>query len=292
MRKLLCTAFLAAVVLSLGCAITDYPVITDTRGADANGVLVSFYDKAYIVPVAGQAATLWEDGTEENYTQLTQDWKGDQWLYTYVNFDPTGAVQFLDQTYCDPVRQTNCSIITAWNPDLPNAYPHGDQNAGYDNADDPFDYVLDENCAGLRSLSYVVSLSTREGDARGVAECGSAIWADKQSAAYEFSLLETVNFRGRDYYHLPIDNSVAAFSLVGQDGAQGQMPVFGRFNAYIDRKLRTVFQVTPNARFQLRWIDNWVATHGNYIDVDATYGSLTMNYKVNVTTMKNALDRI
>ncbi len=270
MRKLLCTAFLAAVVLSLGCAITDYPVITDARGGD-NGVMQSFYDKAYIVP-SGSVATIWDDGTDELYTQVTQDWKGDQWLYTYNNFDPTAAVTFLDQTYCDPVRQSNCALATAWNPDIA--------------SDDVFDYTYDTSCSGARSLSLLVSYTARNG------ECGSGLWTDRQAAAFEFSQLEKTNFRGHEYYSLPIDNSVASFSLTGGDGAQGVMPVFGRFNGYIDSKLRTAFPMTPNAKFQLRWLDNWVNAHGNNIDVDATYGSLTANFKLHVTTVKNALDRL
>lgn len=280
MRKLLCTAFLAAVVLSLGCAITDYPVITDTRGADANGVMVSFYDKAYIIP-SGQIATLWADGSDELYTLVAQDWKGDQWLYTYNNFDPSSAFNFLEQTYCDPTRQSNCAAVVAWNPDLP-GYPYGSGNE----VDDVFDYVWDTSCSGARSLSLLVSYSSRP-----LGECGSGIWADKQAAYYEFANLETVNFRGNQYYHLPIDNSVASFSLTGQDGATGTMPVFGRFNAYIDSKLRMALPVTPNAQFQLRWINNWVASHGNYIDMDVTYGSLTANFKVNVTSVENTLGR-
>ena len=285
MRKLLCAAFGAAILLSLGCAVTDYPVIFDTRGADSNAVMQSFYDQAYIIP-SGSVATIWTDGSDELYTEVTQDWKGDQWLKTYNNFDASGVINFLDQTYCDPVRQDNCAIATSWNPDLPNAYPHGDQAAGYNNVDDPFDYTADTTCTGYRSLSLLLSMSSRLG------ECGSGIFADKQAAAYEFSTLEKVNFRGKDYYHLPIDSSVASFAVTGQDGASTTMPIFGRFNGYIDEHMRTVIPVTPNAKFQLRWLGNWTAAHGSQINMNMTYGSMNVNFKVNVTTVDNALDRL
>jgi hypothetical protein len=271
MRKVLVASFLAAVVFSLGCAVTDYPVIFDTRGADSNAVLQSFYDLAYIIP-SSSVATIWADGSDELYTEVSQDWKGDQWLKTYNNFDASGVINFLDQTYCDPVRQDNCAIATAWNPDLA--------------TDQPFDYTADTTCTGYRSLSLLLGMSSRLG------ECGSGIFADKQAAAYEFSTLERVNFRGKDYYHLPIDSSVASFAVTGQDGASTTMPIFGRFNGYIDEHMRTVIPVTPNAKFQLRWLGNWTAAHGSRIDMNLTYGSMNVNFKVNVTTVDNALDRL
>lgn len=283
MRKVLLLSCLAA--LSLGCATTDYPVIFDTRGADAGAVMTGQYDEAYLIP-SGQTATLWDDGSDELYTQVVQDWKGDQWLYTYNNFDASGVINFLAQTYCDPTRQDNCRITSAWNPDLPNAYPHGDQGAGYNNVDDVFDYIWDQSCAGSRSLSLLVSYSSRLG------ECGSGIMSDRQGAALEFSNLERVNFRGKDYYHLPIDSSVASFSVTGQDGATSPMPIFGRFNGYVDESLRLAIPVTPNAKYQLRWVGNWVANHGSYMNVDMTYGALTSNFRINVTTVTNALDRL
>jgi hypothetical protein len=278
MKKLLLIALLAA--FSLGCAITDYPVIFDTRGADANGVMTGQYDLAYIV--TSQVATIWDDGSDELFTLVSQDWKGDQWLKTYNNYDPSGLINFLDQTYCDPTFDSSfCAIATAWNPDLPNAYPHGDQGAGYNNVDDVFDYVLDLNCNGARSLSLLVSYTSRYG------ECGSSVWADRQGAAYEFSLLEKVNFRGQSVYHIPVDSTVATFTVNGAD-----MPVYGRFNMYMNDKLQVAFPVTPNARYQLNAIDRVIQRDGHFLDVNMTYGSLNANFKVNVTTVQNALDRL
>ncbi len=278
MKKLLLIALLAA--FSLGCAVTDYPVIFDSRGADGNGVMTGQYDLAYIT--TSQVATLWDDGSDELFTLVSQDWKGDQWLKTYNNFDPSGAINFLDQTYCDPTFDSSfCAIATAWNPDLPNAYPHGDQGAGYGNVDDPFDYVADFNCNGARSLSLLVSYTSRYG------ECGSSVWADRQGAAYEFSLLDKVNFRGQSVYHIPVDSTVASFTVNGSE-----MPVYGRFNMYMNDKLQVAFPMTPNARYQLNAINRVIERDGHFMDVNMTYGSLNANFKVNVTTVQNALDRL
>jgi hypothetical protein len=209
---------------------------------------------------------------------VSQDWRGDQRLKTYNNFDPSGLVLFVDQTYCDPTFDSSfCAIATAWNPDLPNAYPYGSGS----NVDNPFDYILDLNCNGARSLSLLVSYTSRIG------ECGSGVWADKQGAAYEFSILERTNFRGQSMYHIPLDSTVAAFTVNGKD-----MPIYGRFNLYMDDNMRTAIPVSSNARYQLMALDRMVQQDGHFLDVDMTYGSLTANFKINVTTVQHALDRL
>lgn len=261
MKKLLCGAFLSVVALSLGCAITDYPVIFDSRGPYDNNVMTGQYDHAYIIP-SSSVATIWSDGSDELNSYVAQDWKGDQWLKTYNNFDASGALNFLDQTYCDPVRQGACAVVTAWNPDV----------AG----DDPFDYTFDTACSGARSLSLLLGVSSRIG------ECGSGVMGDKQGAAYEFSNLETVSFRGKSVYHLPIDSSIASFTLTGADGAVAAMPIYGRFNAYIDQRLRTMLMASPNARYNMRWMSNFATSHGSTMNVALTYGSLNADYSINV----------
>jgi hypothetical protein len=279
MKKILLIALLAAI--SLGCAVTDYPVIFDDRGADDDGVMSGQYDLAFII--TSQVATIWDDGTDELFTLVSQNWTGDQWLKTYNNFDGSGLVTFLDQTYCDPTFDSSfCAIALAWNPDLPNAYPHGDQGAGYNNVDVPFDYILDLNCNGARSLSLLISYTSRY-----FGECGSSVWADRQGAAYEFSLLDKVNFRGKSVYHIPVDSTVASFTVNG-----AEMPIYGRFNLYMNDRFQVAFPVTPNARYQLNAIDRVIQRDGHFMDVNMTYGSLSANFKVNVTTVQNALDRL
>lgn len=275
----------ACALAAAGCAITNYPVITDTRGADSEAVVVSLYDKAYIVP-SYTAATLWDDGSDEMYTVVQQDWKGDQWLETYCNFDPTATVIFLDQLYCDPARQTDCRELLAWNPNLPEAYP-GDPNAQSADFDDPFDYEeYNWNCPGARSECVLLSYDSRIG------ECGSGIWADKQNAAYEFSRLEKVDYRGGEYYHLPIDISNSSFALTDGAGQSTTMPVFGRYNVYLDEQLRAIVPVTANARYQLRWLKAWTANHGQRADLDVTYGSLTASFKVKLHNLEGAAARL
>jgi hypothetical protein len=272
MRNLAYLAFTVLLVAAFGCAITNYPVMFDTRGPDDNQIVDSFYDKAYIVP-SGQVATIYDDGSDELFTLVAQDWRGDQWLYTYNNFDPSGIVTFLDQTYCDPTRQSDCALATAWNPDLPEAYPFG--SSPINGTDDPFDYVFDESCSGARSLSLLVSQGTRFG------ECGSGVWADKQAAAAEFAALDVTTFQGREFYSLPLDSrntSLRVNSLM--DDASANAPIFGRFQGYVDNELRLAVPMTPNAKYQAKWFANWIANHGAWNEIELTHNGLTANFTV------------
>lgn len=286
MKKVLLAAVLA--VLSLGCAITDYPVITDTRGADDGGTLFGQYAWAYIRPYYGQVATIWSDGSDEIFSVVSQDWTGDQWLKSFNNFDASGLLNFLDQLYCDPtIQDANCPITIAWNPDLPNAYPHGDQSAGYNNEDDVFDYIYNPTCSGARSLSILISYGSRY-----YGECGSGFAQTLQNRAYEFSQLERAMFQGREMYHIPIDNSTASFTVTGQDGYVSDMRIFGRYNLYMDDNMRVAIPMSPNAAYQMRSLQNFVDEHGHYMNVNLTYGSLTGNFQISVTSLQGALDRL
>jgi hypothetical protein len=209
------------------------------------------------------------------FTTVTQDWKGDQWLYTYNNFDSTASVMFLDNEYCDPNHLTECWVTLAWNPDLPDAYPHGEEmgGGGLNGVDDIFDYAWDTGCSGARSLSLLVSYGARNG------ECGSGIWQSPQDLALEFSLLNPTTFRGLPAYELPIDASIASFTVNGQD-----MPIYGRFTGYINTDLQLAVPMTPNWEYQARWLNNHVENHGAYLSVDMTYGSLNAQFHINATT--------
>lgn len=274
MRKLIYAALISAVLLSLGCAITNYPVIFDNNGPWGQTVMHGQYDKALIVATS-QVATIWSDGSDELFTTVTQDWKGDQWLYTYNNFDPTASVLWIDNTYCDPNHQTECWVTLAWNPDLPDQYPHGEEmgGPGLNGVDDIFDYQFDTGCSGARSLSVLVSYGARN------MECGSSLWSSSpQDFALEFSLLNPTTFRGIAAYELPIDASIASFTINGVD-----MPLYGRFTGYVDSDFRVAFPMTPNWDYQARWLNNHVENYGQYLQVDMTYGSLNAQFHLNAT---------
>jgi hypothetical protein len=272
MRKLVYAGIVLAMVACFGCRITNYPVIVDTVGPWQDSVLDGQYDQAYIIP-SGVVATIYPDGSDESYTLVHQDWKGDQWLYTYNNFDPTASVVFLDQTYCDPNHQEDCWVSKSWNPDYPDVYPWNGQNAGNDE-DDVFDEILDPDCKGFRSICVILDMPWRNG------ECGSGLWQSPQDLAAEFSLLKETTFRGREVYALPIDTSVARFTLVGTDGYESVMPIYGSYTGYLDQDLQLAFEVTPNVEYQRSWLVKFTDAHGDALRVNVLYGSLSADYRI------------
>ncbi|GAB4223651.1 MAG: hypothetical protein Kow0062_24220 [Acidobacteriota bacterium] len=239
MRNLVYAVALLALVVSVGCAVTDYPFVVDSRG-DFDG-LVRTAHKAYIVPSA-QVATIYADGSDELFSMVLQNQYGDQTLYTFNNFDPTGSVLFLDQTYCD-WKYDGCEIVRAWNPR---------QN------DEPFDYEFFGDCSGARSLSLLVDYESRIG------ECGDNIFAgDPQAKARLFANLDTTTWRGGTAYLMPLRPNNFWVTLTDPAGDTTWMPIYGEYNLLLTERLQLVVPVTPNARHQIAWLNGWIAEHGN-----------------------------
>jgi hypothetical protein len=252
MKKLLLGALVLALAAT-GCAVTDYPVISDDRGS-YSGVIRTGH-KAYVVPTS-QIATIWDDGSDELFSMVYQNQYGDQTLYTFNNFDYTASVLFLDQTYCD-WRHDGCEIVRAWNPN----------NA---NIDDPFDYEFFPDCSGARSLSLLLSQSSR------LAECGDKmLMADKQGLMGEFANLATTTWRGEVAYLLPINAENTSITFNGVSA-----PIYGQFTTFVTNDLDLVIPATPNLRHELRWLADYVAENGNEANVTLTYGSVSANLQM------------
>jgi len=248
MKKLIFGVLVLALVAA-GCAVTDYPVITDDRGG-FSGVIRTGH-KAYVA--ISQIATIWDDGTDEIFNLVYQNQYGDQKLYSFNNFDPTASVIFLDQTYCD-WRYEGCEITRSWNP----------ANAA---VDDIFDYEFFPECSGARSLSVLVSYTSRY-----FGECGDIFRGGKQEMAAEFANLATTTWRGGTAYVLPINSETASISLNGVSA-----PIYGQVTAFITDRLQTVVPMTPNVRHELAWMNSYIAEQGSRANVTLTYGSVTAN---------------
>lgn len=246
MRKLLYSVLVLALLTSLGCAITNYGVITDDRG-DYSGVIRTMH-KAYVVPT-GQVATIYADGSDELFTMVYQNQYADRTLYTFNNFDPTGAVNFLDQTYCD-WRYEGCEIVRARDP-------------RQDWLDDPFDYEFFGDCSGARSLSLLVDQGSRLG------ECGDRLFSDIQGLSAEFAELPTTTFRGETAYVVPMNAGNTTITLDDTN-----MPLYGQFTSFLTEDLQLVIPMTPNTKLQLGWLANHVNTNGTRANLAITYGSL------------------
>jgi hypothetical protein len=167
MRKLFYLGFCVALATGVGCAITNYELIVDNDQlyATETGV-VSTNGKAHIQEYS-QVATIWDDGTDELFSQVDQKANGDRTITTYNNYNsmyPMGGT-FHDDLYCNP-DWNGCAIWTADDPEV------GDV--------DIFDGVWNANCFGSRSLYLLL------GTTRYYGECGrehlNASQSDKLAA--------------------------------------------------------------------------------------------------------------
>jgi hypothetical protein len=258
MKHLARLAFVVAIVLSLGCMITNYPVITDTRG-DFSGVIRTGH-KAYIVP-SNTVATIWDDGSDELFTLVYQNSYGDQMLYQFNNFDPSAAVIFLDNTYCD-WRYEGCESARAWNPHQ-------------DNVDNIFDHEDIFECSGARSHSDLVSYSSRIG------ECGDAGFrAQEQELAATFADLIEVSFLGKPAYAGTLTAENTSITLRTQDGASAEIPIFGSHPFLVTNKLQTVFPVGPNVRHSLQWLIDRVDQNGSVATATIRHQAIEASFQV------------
>lgn len=120
MRKLSYLGFCLVLALGVGCAITNYPVITDNDqlgpgGAQPGGFIVNTNGKAHIIETS-QVSWLYTDGHhEEGFSFADQNSAGDQTLTAYINFSLPGDATFHDDTYCSP-DWNGCAFWTADNP--------------------------------------------------------------------------------------------------------------------------------------------------------------------------------
>lgn len=154
MKKLFYLGFCVMLSLGVGCAITNYELITDndqTATGQGSGV-VNTNGKAHIRE-SSQIATIWPDGSDESIFFVDQKANGDRSLTTYNNFSTGGAPTFHDDFYCNP-DWSGCSMVSASDPEVGDA--------------DIFDYTANWNCRGIRSLSYIISTTRYYG------ECGRA----------------------------------------------------------------------------------------------------------------------
>jgi hypothetical protein len=242
MKKSLYLAFIAALALSMGCAISNYPVITDTEG-DAAGFVVNTNGKAQIIP-SSQGITIFPDRNEELFSLVDQKFSGDQTITTYTNVSFGGSpYKFMGFQYCNP-DWTGCAMMTADNP-------VGGAN---------FVYTTNPNCQGWDGWSVTVSVGSR------IAECGRTMLKDFDMVnALTGSMVDLG--AGRNGINL----NRRTVSLVGQDdmGHSFTMPIMGNHMLVVtDRGFVTTYtpalQHTARAMARVteeNGVSNWTISY-------------------------------
>lgn len=221
-RTLSTLAFvLAAGALVGGCAITDYPVVTEngTNGNDSGG---GPGDVQRIVNTNGlsdmiegsKVAKIWGDGSDFLHSMLNQGSDGTSQIPTNNWYDQNGdGATFDDNTYCD-ADNNGCWVTSA--PD--------------DNDGNIFDYAWNMSCLGSRSLGVLVSLGGSPyfqcGNAlpsSGLRQFGGLSLGEAVELIDEIS--EAVTVDGREWLRVRVTPDMGSLSLNFADGSTEQFPI-------------------------------------------------------------------
>jgi len=192
MKKLFYLGVCIVLAMGVGCATTNYALITDNnqvKQAGGIGATVNTSGKAHIREGI-QIATLYPDGADNLFSFVDQKANGDRTLTTYNNWSPSYPI-FHSDFYCNPDWQ-GCSVITSSDPEV------GDV--------DNYDYKANWGCiTSFNSISYVVNSSRYYG------ECGRSL--DKYA-----TLINMLEKRGDSYYFLMTPANTSALFHSKNDG--------------------------------------------------------------------------
>ena len=193
----------------LGCAQTDYGIITDNdqlRGSYPADTIVNtngkaLYGKSFV-------ATLYPDGNDQLFSMIDQKGDGTATITTYNNFSTGDGAIFKDDLYCNP-DWNGCAIFTA--PD--------------DNDENLFDGRMNANCSGARSLSFLISTE------RYYSECGRMALGDKVDLKDKIALLNTFELGrigSREALIKGLSSRNTSISL-RKNGENIHLPIFGGY---------------------------------------------------------------
>lgn len=261
MRKLFYLGFCFVLVAGVGCAITNYELITDNdqvHNGQGTGV-VNTAGMAHIIET--QIATLWPDGSDEFIWFVDQKSNGDRSLSTYNNYSTLDYPVFHDDKYCNPDHQ-GCAIITAEDPET------GDASI--------FDYQFNPNCSGLRSLTYVLSTTRYYG------ECGRM----RLGLQDRLNLLNMGRFgqsMGLEGLFFDMNRSNLSITLDNNAGFVTSLPVTADVVAFMAPKDRKVVLdlTNPMLGSMMRSYADFLANNATgATKINLTYNGISMSFDI------------
>jgi hypothetical protein len=262
MKKSLYLGFCLVLAMGVGCAITDYELITDNdqvHNGQGSGV-INTKGKAHIM--AGQVAFEYPDGTDELFSMVDQTAAGDRTLTTYNNFSTGDDPIFHDNLYCNTAWQ-GCSMITADDPEI------GDV--------DIFDFSFNVNCSGIRSLVYVLSTTRYYG------ECGRAKigLADRANLIFQGRM---GTFNGREVLYYDLTRNNFSISLDNNSGVVTNVPITGTATLAADWSARRqyVLDLTDPliARTGMRFADFQRSYGTHHTTMTLTYNGIAIPFEI------------
>lgn len=261
MRKLFYLGFCLVLAMGVGCAITNYSLITDNdQVANGQGTgIVNTNGKAHIIE-GSQIATLWPDGADEWLNFVDQKANGDRVLTNYNNFSAAYPI-FHDDEYCNP-DWNGCSMVTSQDPEV------GDV--------DIFDYTYNINCKGIRSFYLLLSTSRYYG------ECGRVKMplADRINLINMGRLGRNMGLEGLFY---DLNRSNATITLNNNAGFVTTLPMNAQvqgFFSFAGRKA-TLDMTNPLLASMGRAYADFLANHATHqTTVTMTYNGISMNWNI------------
>jgi hypothetical protein len=262
MRKVFYLGFCLVLVMGVGCAITDYQIITDNDQIITNqsaNATVNTNGRAHIRSF--QIALIFGDGADEIINFVDQKTNGDRTMTTYNNFSTFAGPgpTFHDDLYCNPDWQ-GCAIWTSHDP------PGGFDRAGVGYA--AFDGRYNTNCNGARSIIFLVSTLRQSRGFYNDGECGRANHTLQDYVQF-LNMGEFGMYAGRAGLWYFLDSSNTNYSINGVNIPVVQTPVFMN----IKQRQMAIDMTSPLHALSMNSV-NQVISPGDVFDLDLYYNGI------------------
>lgn len=274
MRKLFYLCFCVALVMGVGCALTDYELITDNDQVKQGfSGTVNTAGKAHIME-SSQIALIWPDGTDEALWFVDQKANGDRTLQTYNNYGTgyyTGTEPtWHDDLYCNPDRN-GCASVTSWDPEI------GDV--------DIYDYSGNPNCEGYHSLVYLTSTTRYYG------ECGRSAMNLSDRLAL-LNMGQPANLKGTEalrWVASPMNTSIFMDNL---SGTKVNIPLTGVISITMGNVRKTALDLSsPSLRGTWDAMANFYENYGSRVNqIEVVYNGLS--FTKSFATLANPAQRL
>jgi hypothetical protein len=273
MRKVFYLGFCLVLMAGVGCAITDYQLITDNDQVitqQSANATVSTNGKAHIRSF--QIALIFGDGADEIINFVDQKSNGDRTMTTYNNFSTFAGPgpTFHDDLYCNPDWQ-GCAIWTSNDP--PGGYDRA--GVGYN----AFDGRYNVNCNGARSIIFLVGTQRQSRGYYNDGECGRGTQHNLSDLIQLMNMGQMGKYAGLSGMWFFLDQTNSTLMINGVNIPVVQTNVFAQFTGQgklamdLSNPLR---QLTWNAASQ-------VISGGDVFELDFIYNGITFHRQMKAT---------
>ncbi len=260
MRKLFYLGFCLVLAMGVGCALTNYELITDNDQVKSGGQFVVNTNGKAHVQESVQIALGWSDGYDCTLWFVDQKANGDRTLTTYNNYSTEYPI-FHDDLYCNP-DWAGCAMVTAQDPEI------GDV--------DMYDYAINWSCKGTRSLYYLWSTTRYYG------ECGRAKMplADRINLMNMGRLGQSMGVEGLFY---DLNRSNTTITLNNKAGYTTTLPMNAEIGAFISFQGRkaTLDMTNPLLASMGRAYADFLANHATHsTQVTVSFNGIDHNFNI------------